>query len=485
MRTKIIICMFLIGMVSTSCSDMLEENPKSIAVETFYNTPAEVEAALNAIYDPLHTQNSMNGVYGAIVEACADYIYGRGSFVNPTEYQGLDNTNVSRVNEVWTFWYQSVRNANICIQNIPKGKELTDTQKNNYLGEARFMRAFVYLHLVQNWGGVVLRTEENLSELEAPRSPASAIWDLIEKDLLFAQDNLPASRRTNGAPTKWSAKTMLTEVYLHLNKNSQARATANEVMQSGVYSLLSVANEYDFHTKIFGPEVVNSPEEIFYLKFSRTSNKGNLAPMYAHHPNSGYIGARGWYGHYSDSENNPILKNWDKDDLRYEYNWYLFNTIGLGATSVLNKKFQDKDATGNNACGNDLPIYRYSELLLYFAEAEAKVSGVTDEGIEALNKVRRRAYGMPPTAPSSVDFKRDDFPNADVFLEYVIRERGYETIYEGKRWNDLKRLGIAKKVIKEVKGIDVADKHLLWPIPVSEMNYNKAIDPVKDQNPGY
>ena len=74
MRTKIIICMLLIGMVSTSCSDMLEEIPKSIAVETFYNTPAEIEAALYAIYDPLHIQNSMNGVYGAITEACADYM---------------------------------------------------------------------------------------------------------------------------------------------------------------------------------------------------------------------------------------------------------------------------------------------------------------------------------------------------------------------------------------------------------------------------
>ena len=485
MRTKNIIYMLLIGMISVSCSDMLDESPKSIAVETFYNTPAEVEAALNAIYAPLHTQNSMNGIYGAITEACADYIYGRGSFVNPTEYQGLDNTNVTRINDVWNYWYQSIRNANICIQNIPNGAELTDTHKKNYIGEARFMRAFVYLHLVQNWGGVVLRTEENLSELEVPRSTADVIWELIEKDLVFAQENLPDKPRTSGAPSLWAAKTMLTEVYLHKGKNREALATANEVMQSGKYSLISVAVESDFHTKIFAPEVSNSSEEIFYLKFSRTSNNGNLAPMYAHHPNSGYIGARGWYAHYSDSEKNPILKDWDKNDLRYAYNWYLFNTIGLGTTSVLNKKFQDKGATGNNACGNDLPIYRYSELLLYFAEAEAKVNGVTDAGIEALNKVHRRAYGETPTAPSTVDFTAADFPDVDKFMELVIRERGYETIYEGKRWNDLKRLGIAKKVIKEVKGIDVADKHLLWPIPVSEMNYNSKIDPNKDQNPGY
>lgn len=484
MKTKFFY-IFLLGIIFASCSDMLDEEPKSIAVETFYNTPAEVEAALNAIYHPLHEQNSMNGVYGAITEACTDYIYGRGSFTNPAEYQGLDNTNISRVNDVWKFWYQSVRNANICIQNIPNGSELTEDQKKSYLAEAYFMRAFVYLHLVQNWGGVVLRTEENMTEQNIPRSTVDAAWDLIEKDLLIAQENLPDNPRTNGAPSKWSAKTVLTEVYLHLGKNSEARAAANEVMQSGKYALVEITEEYDFHTKLFGPDVVNSTEEIFYLKFSRTSNKGNLTPMYAHHPNSGYIGQRGWYGHYSDFEKNPVLKNWDKDDLRCTYNWYLFNTIGLGETSVLNKKFQDKDATGNNACGNDMPMYRYAELLLYFAEAEAKTNGVTDEGIEALNQVRRRAYGNKPAETSDLDFTKADFPSVDKFMDYVIRERGYETIYEGKRWNDLKRLGIAKKVIKEVKGIDIADKHLLWPIPVGEMNYNEAIDPNKDQNPGY
>jgi hypothetical protein len=70
------------------------------------------------------------------------------------------------------------------------------------------------------------------------------------------------------------------------------------------------------------------------------------------------------------------------------------------------------------------------------------------------------------------------------FIDKVVQERGYETMYEGKRWNDLKRLGIAKQRILEVKNIVVAEKHMLWPIPNSEILYNKAIT-AKDQNPGY
>jgi hypothetical protein len=66
----------------------------------------------------------------------------------------------------------------------------------------------------------------------------------------------------------------------------------------------------------------------------------------------------------------------------------------------------------------------------------------------------------------------------------VVEERGYETMYEGKRWLDLKRLGIAEQRIKEVKNIVVAEKHMYWPIPNSELLYNKALD-ASDQNPGY
>jgi hypothetical protein len=65
-----------------------------------------------------------------------------------------------------------------------------------------------------------------------------------------------------------------------------------------------------------------------------------------------------------------------------------------------------------------------------------------------------------------------------------MKERGYETMWEGKRWLDLKRTGKVAEIIKNATGKDLADKHLLWPIPVSEMEYNKAITP-NEQNPGY
>lgn len=480
-----ILPIIIAGILFTSCEDFLKEEPKSIAVETFYNTPSEVESALNAIYNPLHPQESMGGNYLALLEACTDYGYGRGSWAQPSDFQGLDNTNISRVNTFWTNFYLAIRNANICISNIPNGAQLTEEQKNIYLGEARFLRAFVYLHLVQNWGGVPLRTEENMNDLAIARSPVENVWELIENDLLFAETNLPEITRAAGCPSRFAAKTVLTEVYLHLKKYPEALTKATEVKNSGKYSLVTLSVPDDFLSKLYGPDLVSSNEEIFYIKFTRASSKGFILPMFAHHPSAGYIGSRGWYGHYSDSEKNLVLKNWDKKDFRYQYNWYLWNTIGLGETSVLNKKYQDKNATSNNSIGCDYPVYRYADLLLYLAEAEARVNGVTNEAIEALNQVHRRAYGYSPVTSSPVDFKTGDFANSDLLIDMIVKERGYETVYEGKRWNDLKRLGFAKKIIKEIKGIDVADKHLLWPIPEVETNYNALIDAKNNQNPGY
>lgn len=479
MKTKIFI-IIMTGLLIVSCADLLEENPKSIAVETFYNTPDEVGAALNAIY-PCYDGLNVMGYYWALDESSSDMVYGRGSYAILSTYVGLDVTNTTRIQGVWSATYRAIRNANICIQKIPEGKELTEQQKKLFLGEARFMRAFSYLMLVKHWGGVPLRTEENMSELSVPRSPASEIWDLILQDLLFARDNLADSPRLEGAPTIGSANALLTDVYLWLGKTGDALTSAKTLIQSGKFSLVEITAADDFDSKLFGINVAASPEKIFYFKYSRLIQGNAILPL-GHHASSPYLNGFGWMGQYTDTQN-PIIRDWDKSDLRYEYNWYT-NKNAPSATALLNKKFQDREATTNGG-SNDMPYYRYAEILLWFAEAEAKVNGVTDAAVDALNQVRRRAYGKPSKVVSDIDFKTTDFASAEAFINRVILEYGYETVFEGKRWGYLRRLGIAAQQINAVKGLNVQAKHYLWPIVINETNYNPAIDPINDQNPGY
>lgn len=474
------IALLLLG----SCKKTLEEHPQSIAAESFYNTPAEVESGLDAIYVPLRDQNSLGAIYQTQLEIYTDYMYGRGSHAVLNNYQGLDNTNITRVATIWSLFYTSIRNANIIINKTPQAKSISDSAKSRYIAEARFMRALDYFYMVRNWAGVPLRTDANMDSVNLKRSSAQEVYALIVSDLQYAESTLPETPRLIGAPSKWSAKTVLTDVYMNLGRYSDARSEAATVIQSGKFSLVGVTTMPDFD-KLYGPDVVNTPEEIFYLKFARApSGQGNYYPVYAFYPNSGYYPPGGFYTFYSDSILNPVLKNWDRKDFRYSYNWY-GQTFGLGNTTVLNRKFADKQAV--TAAGNDYPMYRYADLLLFYAEVEMRANnGPTADAMEKLNMVHRRAYGKNPLTPDvTVDFKLSDYTTSDAFLTLIVKERGYEDCSEGKRWLDLKRLGIAKQVILSVKGIVVADKHLLWPIPTTEYNYNKGINPATDQNPGY
>jgi hypothetical protein len=476
--------LLIVAVTGASCKKTLEEHPESIAAENFYKKPAEVEAGLNAIYTPLRDGGGLGALYQTQLECYADYFYGRGSHAVLNTYSGLDNTNISRVAGMWNLFYLSIRNANIMVQKIPLASAVGDADKARYLAEARFLRALNYFYLVRNWAGVPIRTEANMDSINVKRSAAADVYALVVSDLLFAESNLPDVGRLVGAPSKWSAKTVLAEVYLWLGRYSDADGEAKAVVSSGKFSLVKVGVVSDFD-KLYGADVVSSTEEIFYLKFSRsTPGQGWQYPIYAFYPNSGYYPPGGYYTFYSDSVNNKVLLNWDRRDLRYTYNWYS-QTFGLGATTVLNRKFADKQAV--TAAGNDYPMYRYADLLLFYAEAECRANnGPTADGMEKLNMVHRRAYGKDPGTPdATVDFALASYGSADAFLALVAQERGYEDCSEGKRWLDLKRMGIVKQVVQNIKGIAVADKHLLWPIPTTEYNYNKAIDPSKDQNPGY
>lgn len=158
--------------------------------------------------------------------------------------------------------------------------------------------------------------------------------------------------------------------------------------------------------------------------------------------------------------------------------------IGYGSGTYLVSKFRDGDTSANP--GNDDPLVRYTDVLLLYAEAEARVNnGPNEEAMEAINQIHRRAYGKTPRLKSSIDYKLSDYPTLDSFMKLLVQEEGYETFGEGKRWLFLKRLGIVKEQIKEAKGIDIDSTCLLFPIHEDEYNVNLAIDPKKDQNPGY
>lgn len=469
------IAFITIVFLSLSCEKELIEQPKSLAVESFYNTSSEIESAIGAIYAPIRSSNGIGTLYINMLETFSDYFEGRGSWGPNSDYEGLNSTNISRVTNIWDNLYLGIRNANLVIKNVPNAAELNENDKNRYIAEAMFLRALCYFHLARNWAAVPLRTELNMDEPDISKSPIDDVYKLMVSDLTFAEDKLPDSAPLPGKPSKWAAKTILTDVYFYLHMNAEASNKASEVIQSGKYSLINVTVSDDYD-KIFGPDVVSTSEEIFYLKYSLESSWG--VPQYYNGVGTPYLGIDGYYVIHSKLDR-PLYVNWDDSDLRKQFDWYEWDT-GLGRVGLI-KKFSDP---GIQTARNDYPLYRYTDLLLLYSEASCDAAnGPTLDGVEKLNMVHRRAYGYDPLTPSPVDFNMADY-NTQSFTELVIKERGYETLAEGKRWLDLKRTGKVKEYIQAAKGMEVSDKHLLWPIPISEINYNKNISDT-DQNPGY
>jgi hypothetical protein len=414
-----------------------------------------------------------------------DYATGQGQYIAVGQYQGLPSSFVANTDAMWAAWYRTINTANIALKYVP-AISMDESQKNALLGQARFLRAYSYYSLVRGWGGVPIRTEpvEAPEGLGGKREPVDDVYNLIIEDLKFAETNLPSTQTSAGRPTSGAAKTALADVYLTLEDWANARIKADEVIQSGVYSLVNVKQAADFE-QIFGADATTSSEDVFSIKFSRTL--GTFLPAFYHPATSAY--ASGGFGTFWGLPTYPLIAQWDSNDLRKSFN-LLTQYPNKSGVIVQNDpsrpirfgKFKDMKAQSAQGHGNAVPVYRYPDALLIYAEAASQENGgPTALALERLNMVHRRGYGYSSTAPSPVDFTLTD---QATFRKIVLMERAYEFLTEGKRWLDLKRTGTVNETIKAAKGIDVAVAHLLFPVPKQEIDNNPDINPA-DQNPGY
>jgi hypothetical protein len=480
MKRFILIMIIILPLVS--CEDFLKEVPKDrLSEANFYSSKEDAIASLNAIYVPI--RENFRTLYLLMLDIQADYAHGRGSTRPLGEYEGFDQTNIDRAATMWLRFYQSIRNANISIENISK-MEISESDKSTLIAEARFMRAMCYYHLVRNFGGVPLYLTTVTDETE--RKSVNEVYQAIIDDLQAGENNLPNSPTQYGKPSKWSAKSLLAEVYLTIGEWTLAKNKAKEVIDSGEFSLIEVSSPNDFNS-IFGPNLNGTSEEIFYFKYNHQN--GWSWPMNLLWSDTPW-GPFGNYVIYSLPS--PFFDNWNDDDLRKQWNVfteYINRFTGQletlpASTPILCSKFRDPDAPSREGFDNDYPVLRYADVLLIYAEAAVMAdNAVSTTALEYLNQIKRRGYGYPSKVASPVDFPSDGW-TVESFRDTVLLERAYELYMEGDRWFDLKRSGKLKEIILTNTGKIVKDKHLLWPIPQQEINTNPKINQ-ENQNPGY
>ena len=446
----------LIAGITTSCDKQLEEIPLARFQISTLNKPL-LDAFVIGAYEPFSRsrgrlwESTLTRDIEGLSEFCQLPVGGGTNYMN-YNFEPQRNDNAAR----WTTFYEAIGKANLIIRTIENDKSLADNIKAPFKAEAYFIRATCYWWLVRMFGSVPLRLIpiENSDNTSIPLSDSKTIIDQIVKDLIFAEANLPlkVAEANTGRATQGAAKMELADVYLWQKDYTNARLKAKEVIDNKAkygYDLVKTLET------LYSPSSPTNSEEIFAIKFSQQKALGSFLPTYAFEGRALQAGlaARGISALMV--RDCPLIKGWDKKDLRRT--WNLIDTITLNGVKIranllpgaiyMFGKYRDGAAPEETAAGNDFYLYRYADALLIFAECENQLNGPTAEAYTAVNQVRRRGYGVDLTKTSATA----DFPSGlskQAFDDLIFTERGYEFMYECKRWWDMVRTGRSADVAK-------------------------------------
>jgi hypothetical protein len=244
MKIKYIIAAFAVLTGLNSCSDFLEETPyNKVTQGNYYTTADGIKGGVNGLYGRLrHLYNTES--YMNICEAGTDIdIWPSAAGRQPV------NATTGYVRDMWNVCYININQCNEVIYALENNniKGLTETLKNRYLGEAKFIRALMFSHLVKQWGDIHMELTPTTGVMTtAKRVPEAQVWEQIIKDYRFAINNLPESydaATEYGRITKYAAehelsKSLLTCYRTNVDSLKSALACAEDVINSGKYSLV-------------------------------------------------------------------------------------------------------------------------------------------------------------------------------------------------------------------------------------------------------
>jgi starch-binding outer membrane protein, SusD/RagB family len=479
MKTLRILYLFLLFVAVTSCSDFLEEDPDSIQVaDNFYKTEADAEAAVVGVYDGLNDQWNIyyrgiymlaelptdnaecgQGVANSFIFALNDYTYGP---VN------------DRIYTLYTFVYKTIANANVAIDRIP-AINFDEARKNRLIAEARFVRALLYFNMVRLFGEVplVLHQITALDQVNTPRTPVADVYAQIISDLEFAEQHLDDTNAAAnaGRAVKGAATGLLAKVYLTLKDDAKARDKAKQVLDDTQFGLLP--SYFD----IFTPANRFNKELVFAVQNKGNTGAANGFGMALFLPRATIKlpGGGTVAGNSADVPTKEFYDSFAAGDLRRDRTFFTSYDAGGGAVTFVPHWYKFFDPSAITTLGEgtlNYPVVRYADMLLTYAEAINNLSGPTAEALEAVNQVRRRAYGKPADQADA----RVDLAGLDqaAFGDAILNERRWEFGFENHRWFDLVRTGKLLSTLRD-KGLAIKDHNVLFPIPQRERDVNKTL----------
>ncbi|WP_158837299.1 RagB/SusD family nutrient uptake outer membrane protein [Polaribacter sp. L3A8] len=510
MKTYKYIFLLLMSLSIIGCSNLEEEPIGLLAPDGFFNTPKDIQTAVNAAYGHM-THEKFWGRKMSLPLMLRSDMVAIGDLTTSSRRVEHDEFTVAADNGMvegyWLRVYQIIAASNQAIAGA-EDVNVDENVKNPVTAQAYFTRAFAYFHLVRQFGDIPyidkpvtdLTTTSSLS-----KTAAADVYKNIIADLQFAKKWLPNTQAGRSLPAKSAAHSYLALVYLTIGDYDNAYKEAKGVIDNeGIYNL---GLEADFQDLFNSSKVDASKEPIFVLDFIGASDGDDGRDYQAaltglrddeQYPN---VSGGGW------SVAVPTLavyNTWDDRDYRKAVsfdNTAVFNgavkpyTVfkeNGGSGRGVNRphiakytRFNGTSATGNGrASNNNYIMMRYAEVLLIAAEALNEISPGSAEAHGYVNRVRARARNGAAFPADVSGLNQDDFRTM------VLEERKWELAFEFKRWYDITRRKMANPENGDVFGtsgleyrpnFDV-NRDYLYPLPADELARNTNLMP---NNSGY
>ncbi|UYQ91703.1 RagB/SusD family nutrient uptake outer membrane protein [Chitinophaga horti] len=513
------------------CRKLDQPNTREFTDEAYWRDSQDALDALASCYENMSSDYHFFGN-----EALSD-----NAFVSGTGFNGVsliaggsyDQAN-ARVNDEWGYRFRAIRKCNIVTTNIDRVPVIDPALKKRIVAEARFIRAYSYFQLVNWFGDVPFYT--NLITIDEAktigRTSKATILEFIFKELNEIRADLPTNteyaEKDRGRITRGAAIALTARIRMFTGEWPEVKKECELLLgnsANGTYGLVAnypdlfkVSNEFNNEVildlqygggRLYSTQRSFLPQTVSLLRATLVPTQ-DLVDDYIMTNGRAISEAGSGY-----DENNPyanrdprlaqtiIYHNSTFVDMEGKTQTILTlpgsnpatNSVddqGASPTGYYFRKFADMTAQNYNS-GLNLPLIRYADVLLMYAEAMAQTQ-VMDKNTwdRTIRALRIRA--------KFTDAAATEFPAAATqaqLLDIVKRERRAELAFEGTRAFDIRRWKIAATVLnKPVRGIKVTSgafnkddkgyiivetrrfidpKHYLWPVPTFERDQNKNL----------
>ena len=458
-----------LALSAVSCGFLDEELKGGFTSETFYKDPNNAQYAVNGVYNSLYDHKLW-----IFTDVASDDSVKGGNAGDQADINSIDNFTATAdngpISEFWQHSYETINRANNVVTYVSQISALAESDRADFVAQAKFFRAYTYFNLVNIFGRVPLKLlPQNTSEtIHVGLSEVSAIYAQIDSDLQDAVEALPAKRLATdaGRVTKGAALTLLAKSKLYQKDYAACLDAISQIEALGVYDLEPV------YSDLFKRGGEDSIESIFALRYVNTTTAqmgnslnvwfapSNVGGYYFNAPTQNYVDC--FDEQTAAGETDPRL---DASIGRDGQPWFgeTFSRSWSEATGYLVKKYHEALPEGEAIAQSTIPqhILRYADVLLMKAEALNETSGVNPAA--PLNSVRSRAGLSPVSGLSQTELRT-----------LIRKERRRELGFEFQRFFDVVRYG-KEYAQAALPSLPWDGDRYYFPLPQSETDINNAI----------